>query len=225
MEFRDKYIDSAAKIFKVRLIIFCVIGFVFAAILIFCFAMGLSSGDYMMVKANTSGEKIVLTQELLKEDYKEYVEAEKKPQMISFYCVSALTAACFVTPIVIFIAKKKRGTFRAWNLAYLIPIFCASFLLLLFAYMLSGSVKCVKAVGKPCEVDIIRVTDKETEVSVDDETNSTHTRYYVTFSNKKFHTRVEQAEYETFIEGEEYYAAKCEGHTFRYYPVNGYESE
>lgn len=224
MELKDRFVDASKKVFLVRFMIFGASAIILGAVLIICFAWAMSSSNFMKVKPNTTGQKIALTQDFLKEEYKEYVDTEEKTEMVCFYVVAVLTAACFVTPIVIFIVKKKRRTFRGWDLAYLIPIFCGSFILLLFAFVLSGSVKRVKAVGKPCTVEVTKVVNKDCEISHDSEGGDTK-YYYVTFEDSKFHMPVTQKEYDTFQEGYDYYVAKCEGKSFRYYPVDQYKLE
>lgn len=225
MEFRDKFAEASSKVFMIRLIIIISSVVVLGVILFFCLAMGLKSDPYLKIKPNTSGQKVVLTQDFLKEEYKEFVEKEEKPEATAFYIVFVLGIVAVATPVVIFIVKKVRGTFRAWNLAYLIPIFVSSFGLLLFAYMLSGSVQSVKRVGQPCDVEVVKVIDKEWESSSDSETNTVSYNYYVTFEGSKWHTWVSEAEFNLFEEGAEYYKAKCGGKGFRYYPVDQYELE
>lgn len=224
MGFIESFINSTKKVFWVRFMIISASAIILGAVLIICFAWAMSWNHFMRIKPNTTGQKIVLTQDFLKEEYKEYVDTEEKSEMVCFYVVAVLTAVCFVTPIVIFIVKKKRRTFRGWDLAYLIPIFCGSFLLLLFAFVLSGSVKSVKAVGKPCTVEVTKAVNKDCEISHDSEGGDTK-HYYVTFEDSKFHMPVSQEEYDTFQEGYDYYVAKCEGKSFRYYPVDQYELE
>ena len=93
MELKDRFVDASKKAFLVRFMIFGASAIILGVVLIICFAWAISSSNFMKVKPNTTGQKIALTQDFLKEEYKEYVDTEEKMEMVCFYVAAVLTAA------------------------------------------------------------------------------------------------------------------------------------